>query len=86
MDELDEWPVRARVATAARRVRDGLARLAADSQELANAMSEADRLGISDLAAVELRNGWTFQPVGGSVEWLLPPQCLAFIGAAETTP
>lgn len=74
MDQLDEWAVRGRVATAVRRVREGLARLAADSKELADAMAEAEQLNIGDVVQVEARNTWAFQPVGGSVEWLLPAQ------------
>lgn len=49
MDQLDVWAARGRVATAIRRVREALARLAADSKELTEAMAEAEQLGICDV-------------------------------------
>lgn len=50
MDQLDVWAVRGRVATAIRSMREALARLAVDSEELAEAMAEAEQLGICDAA------------------------------------
>jgi hypothetical protein len=37
-------------------------------------MAEAEQLNIGDVVQVEARNTWAFQPIGGSVEWLLPAQ------------
>lgn len=84
MDQLDEWAVRGRVATAARRVREDLVRLAVDGEELADAMTEARQLGFDNVTAAEVRNGWALQPVSDSVEWLLPPQHLVFTSGPET--
>lgn len=46
MDQLETWVVRGRIATAIKNVRESLARLAVDSQELKSAMAEAEQLGI----------------------------------------
>lgn len=62
MDRLDEWAVQGRVATAAQRVREGLARLVADSEELSQAMAEAEQFGIRDVtpAAIGAEPAWGF--------------------------
>jgi len=46
MDQLDEWRVRGRIAIAMKNVREALSRLANDSQELTDAMAEAESLGL----------------------------------------
>jgi hypothetical protein len=51
MDQLDEWSVRGRLATAARRMRETLTRLATDSQEFVDALAEAERLRQGDQTA-----------------------------------
>jgi hypothetical protein len=45
MDQLEAWAVRGRVATAIRSMREDLLRLAVDSQELTEALAEAEQLG-----------------------------------------
>lgn len=54
MDQIETWTVRGRVATAVKRVREDLACLAADSEELAEAVAEAEQHGLYDdqLAAI----------------------------------
>lgn len=52
MDQLEAWAVRGRIATAARKVLDAVARLATDSAELADALDEAEQLGLHDDALV----------------------------------
>jgi len=48
VDQLDMWAVKGRVAIAIRGLREDLARLAAHSKELDDAMAEAERLGIAN--------------------------------------
>jgi hypothetical protein len=52
VDQLEAWAVRGRIATAARKVRDTIARLATDSAELADALDEAEQLGLRTDALV----------------------------------
>lgn len=86
MDHLDTWAVQGRVATAIRNVRESAAQLAVDSAELVEAVAEAERLSISTPALPDMRNGWSFQPVGTSVEWFLPSGAVqTFGGGAEAT-
>lgn len=51
MDKLEEWRVRGRVATAIKNVREALTHLAANSQELDDAVAEAEHLGLYDKAS-----------------------------------
>lgn len=85
MDQLDTWAVQGRVATAIRSVRESAAQLAVDSAELTEAVAEAERLGISNPALPDARNGWSFQPVGTSVEWLLPSRAVQTFGGNPET-
>ena len=85
MDKLDTWAVQGRVATAIRNVRESAAQLAVDSAELVEAVAEAERLAICAPAPSDVRNGWSFQSVGTSVEWLLPSRAVqTFDGNPET--
>lgn len=52
MDQLEEWRVRGRVATAIKNVRETLMHLATESRELNDAMAEAEHLGLYDKAPV----------------------------------
>jgi hypothetical protein len=47
VDQLDVWAVRGRIATAVRSMREALARLAVDSEELTDAIAEAEQLGVA---------------------------------------
>lgn len=48
MDQLEAWAIRGRVATAISNVRESIARLARDGQELVDAMAEAEQFGVYD--------------------------------------
>lgn len=48
MDHLEAWRVQGRIATAIKNVRETAARLATDSEELNDAVAEAQRLGLYD--------------------------------------
>lgn len=48
MDQLEAWAIRGRVATAIKNVRESIARLAKDGEELVEAMAEAEYFGIYD--------------------------------------
>lgn len=54
MDKLEEWRVRGRVATATKRLRETLVRLATDSQELRDAVDEAESLSLEVPIAAEV--------------------------------
>jgi len=51
MDQLEKWLVRARLAAAASRVRESMARLASDGQELDAALAEAQQLSLETKTA-----------------------------------
>lgn len=48
MDQLEAWAIRGRVATAIKNVRESIARLAQDGEELVEAMAEAEYFGVYD--------------------------------------
>lgn len=52
MDQLEEWAVRGRLATAAKKVRESLARLVVDGQELGEALAEAEQIGLCEKTPV----------------------------------
>ena len=52
MDQLEEWRVRGRLATAVRTVRESMARLMDDGQELGEALAEAEQIGLYEKTPV----------------------------------